>query len=144
MTTPTLPYLYGTIKTHKDNFPARPIISSIGSASYNLSKYLVDILNPLVGTISNAHIKNNVDLINKLNSVQINSDSRLVSFDVVSLFTKVPIDDLLEFLSDHLDNTPLDIPFSKNTLIELIKLCIKDCKFEFKGKYGQPFIPSVK
>lgn len=132
--------MYGTIKTHKANFPARPIISSVGSASYKLAKYLVDILNPLVGTISNANIKNNVDLINKLNSVQINSESMLVSFDVVSLFTKMPIDDLMAFLSELLENTQLDIPFPKSTLIELIKLCVKDCKFEFNGKfYSQNF-----
>ena len=137
---PSLPYMYGTIKTHKTNLPARPIISSVGSASYKLAKYLVDILNPLVGTISNANIKNNVDLINKLNSVQINSESRLVSFDVTSLFTKVPIDDLIEFLSETLENIQLDIPFSKKTLIELIKLCVKECKFEFNGKfYSQNF-----
>ena len=131
--TPTLPYMYGLIKTHKPNNPARPIISSVGSASYNLSKYLVSILNPLVGKISNSNIKNNVDLTEKLESLNISSDFKLVSFDVVSLFTKVPIDDLLDMLPEELEN--LELPFSIDTLIELIKLCIKDSKFEFNGKY---------
>ena len=130
---PSLPYLYGTIKTHKPNNPARPIISSVGSITYKLSKYLVSVLNPLIGSISNSHIKNNVELVEKLNNVQVNSDFKLVSFDVCSLFTKVPVDDLLAFLPDVLDR--LDLPFSHTVLIELIKLCIKDCKFEFKGKY---------
>ena len=135
VTSPSLPYMYGLIKTHKENFPARPIISSVGSATYNLSKYLVEILNPLIGTISDAHIKNNVDLLNKLNNVQLNSNVKLISFDVVSLFTKVPIDDMLDYLSEFLDTAEIELPFSNNTLIELIKLCIKDCKFEFNGKY---------
>ena len=39
---PSLPYLYGTIKTHKPNLPARPIISSVGSCCYKLSKWLVN------------------------------------------------------------------------------------------------------
>ena len=133
---PSLPYLYGTIKTHKPNNPARPIISSVGSITYKLSKYLVSVLNPLIGSISNSHIKNNVELVEKLNNVQVNSDFKLVSFDVCSLFTKVPVDDLLAFLPDVLDR--LDLPFSHTVLIELIKLCIKDCKFEFKGKYYAP------
>ena len=30
------------------------------------------------------------------------SDGRLVSFDVDSLFTKVPIDDVLEFLKENI------------------------------------------
>lgn len=130
---PSLPYMYGLIKTHKPNNPVRPIISSVGAASYKLSKWLVSILSPLIGTISNSNIKNSVDLVGKLKNLNINHDFKLVSFDVQSLFTKVPVDDLLNFLSDTLDSTPL--PFPKDVIIELIKLCIKDCKFEFNGKY---------
>ena len=44
----TLPYMYGLIKTHKPNNPVRPIISSVGSTSYQLSKYLVKLLNLLI------------------------------------------------------------------------------------------------
>ena len=128
-----LPYMYGQIKTHKPNNPARPIISSVGSITYNLSKYLVTLLNPLIGTISNSHIKNNVDLVEKLNNTNIGFDFKLVSFDVASLFTKVPIDDLLAFLPEELNK--LDLPHSNDVIIELIKLCIKDCKFEFNSKY---------
>ena len=135
---PSLPYMYGQIKTHKQNNPARPIISSVGSISYNLSKYLVTLLNPLIGTISNTHIKNNVDLIEKLDALNSNYDFMLVSFDVVSLFTKVPIDDLLNYLPDILEN--VDLPLPVDTIIELIKLCVKDCKFQFNGKfYEQKF-----
>ena len=132
-TSPSLPYMYGVIKTHKPNNPARPIISAVGSASYNLSKYLVSLLNPLIGTISNSHIKNNTDLLDKLNNVDVGSDFKLISFDVVSLFTKVPIDDLLQFLVEELPDH--NLPISQDVLIELIKLCVKDCKFEFNGKY---------
>ena len=131
--TPSLPYMYGLIKTHKDNNPARPIVSSIGSASYKLSKWLVNVLNPLVGNISGSHIKNNVDLIDRLNNVSINHEFILVSFDVCSLFTKVPVDDLLHYLADVLPTLSLPIP--SNILLELIKLCIIDCKFEFNNEF---------
>ena len=130
---PSLPYMYGVIKTHKPDNPVRPIISSVGSATYKLSKYLVTLLNPLIGTISSAHIKNNVDLVNKLNNTHMNCDFKLVSFDVCSLFTKVPVEDLLSFLPDVIDR--LELPFDNTVLINLIKLCILDSKFEFNGKY---------
>ena len=130
---PSLPYMYGVIKTHKPNNPVRPIISSVGSITYKLSKYLVSLLNPLIGTISSSHIKNNVDLIDKLNNVQVKCDFKLVSFDVCSLFTKVPVDDLLSFLPEVLDR--LELPFDNTVLVNLIKLCILDSKFEFNGKY---------
>ena len=129
----SLPYMYGLIKTHIENNPVRPIISSIGSASYKLSKWLVRILTPLVGNISHTTVKNNVDLVEKLNDVNVNFDFKLVSFDVTSLFTRVPVHDLLSFLSEELDN--FDLPFPSDMIIELIKLCIIDSKFVFQEKF---------
>ena len=35
----------------------------------------------------------------------------MVSFDVSSLFTNVPLDDTMEFLKYHLRNINLDMPF---------------------------------
>ena len=133
----TLPYMYGLVKTHKENFPMRPIISTVGSASYKLSKYLVNILSPIVGTISNSHIKNNVDLIEKLNCNIPNYNFKLISFDVKSLFTKVPIDDLLNYLETELNNRIETLPLSPHCIIELIKLCVIDSKFTFNGKFYQ-------
>ena len=95
----SLPYMYGLIKTHKPNNPVRPIISSVGTITYKLSKWLVKVLMPIVGTISNSNIKDNVDFVNKLN-MSISYDFKIVSFDVTSLFTKAPVDDLLSFLSE--------------------------------------------
>ena len=45
--------IYGTPKMHKfsssDSFPKlRPIVSSIGTFNYNLSRFLCDLLSPLV------------------------------------------------------------------------------------------------
>ena len=36
--------IYGTIKVHKPDKPARPIVSTINTATYNLGKYLNDII----------------------------------------------------------------------------------------------------
>ena len=130
---PSLPYMYGLIKTHKPNNPIRPIICSRGSASYILSKWLVSILSPLVGTISNSHINNNTDLITKLQNINTSYDFILVSFDITSLFTRVPVCDLLLYLEDELNNHVFPLP--GNTIINLIKLCVVDSKFVFCGNY---------
>ena len=58
----------------------RPIISSVNSCSYRLSQWLSNILIPYVGKVSNAHIVNNVDLINKLKNITIYYSFTLVSF----------------------------------------------------------------
>ena len=136
----TLPYMYGLIKTHKQNNPIRPIINTVGSAAYKLSKYLVEILTPLVGTISDSHIIHNEDLINKLNSKIPSYKYNLVSFDVTSLFTKVPINDLLGYLKTELDKNCNIFSLNTNTIIELIKICVIDSKFTFNNKfYKQKF-----
>ncbi len=43
------PRLYGLPKVHKEGMPLRPIVSFVGSPTYNLSKYLAFLLSPLVG-----------------------------------------------------------------------------------------------
>ena len=63
-----LPYLYGTVKTHKDGNPLRPIISTVGTVSYELSKFLVNLLQPIVGTVSESHIKNSLHFVDIMNS----------------------------------------------------------------------------
>ena len=130
---PSLPYLYRLVKTHKPNNPIRPIISSVGSVTYKLSKWLVKILSPIIGTISNCNIKHNVDLVEKLISINVNFQFKLVSFDVVSLFTKVPVNDLLEYLAEVLDNYELPLP--THHVLELIQLCICDSAFTFENKF---------
>ncbi len=45
--------IYGTPKIHKTGTPLRPIVDSIGSVTYNLSKALVEIIKPLLASINN-------------------------------------------------------------------------------------------
>ena len=116
---PSLPYMYGVIKTHKQGNPARPIISSVGSVSYLLSKWLTSVLSVIVGTISDSHVKNTLDLVTKLKSQS--CECTLVSFDVNSLFTKVPVQDLLEFLKHRLQD--FDLPVNLSSFLKLIELC---------------------
>ena len=80
---------YGLIKIHKVNNPVRPIISTINSPTYNLSKILSKFLyehlkNPF------SHINNSLELKGKLEGIIIPDGFETISLDVVSLFTNVP------------------------------------------------------
>ena len=81
--------IYGLIKTHKQNYPIRPVVPTVLSASTNLNKYLADILSNLLHQ-SKFNIQNSSDLKEKLTSLKV--DEPLFSLDVVSLFTNVPVD----------------------------------------------------
>ena len=65
---PLLPRMYGLPKIHKPNLPLRTIVSFVGSATYELSKFLKKILSPLVG--NTVHTEKNsaefVELIEKI------------------------------------------------------------------------------
>jgi len=84
------PLLYGLPKIHKPEVPLRPIASFINSPSYQLSKHLVHLLAPLVGKTS-SFIKNSTDFAAFISDQTIAEETILVSFDVVSLFTNVPV-----------------------------------------------------
>ena len=50
------PRFYGLPKVHKNNIPLRPIVSSIGTITYECAKYLADVLSPLMGKTEH-HVK---------------------------------------------------------------------------------------
>ena len=56
------PKFYGFPKIHKPGMPLRPIVSSIGTVTYQTSKEVARILKPLVGR-SPHHVKNTQDFI---------------------------------------------------------------------------------
>ena len=85
------PRLYGLPKIHKANIPLRPIVSIIGSPTYALSKELASIFSNLTG-LSEHHEKNSEEFVKSVTAIKIEETEILVSFDVISLFTKIPVD----------------------------------------------------
>ena len=131
---PKLPYIYGLPKTHKDGVPLRPIISHCGSFSYKMAKYLADKLSPLVGSFSSAHVKNSCDFIDKIKNKNF-SNGKMMSFDVDSLFTKVPLNDVLEFLGRKLPNCDIDLGMPQDIFLDLVKLCVSSNAFYFNSDF---------
>ena len=136
---PIMPYLYGLPKIHKPGIPLRPIVASLRSPSHNLAKWLTKVLSPFVGLVSQAHLKHSSDFLNSLNNINESFDS-MVSFDVVSLFTNIPLEKVLDFirLKGEEEVYSFQIPVGK--ICELIALCVRDSYFSFNGKiYQQTF-----
>ena len=139
MINPSLPYFYGLPKIHKDNVPLRPIISNIGSYSCKLSKWLSDLLSPFVGKFSKSHIKHSEDFIGKIREHNFGS-AKMLSLDVVSLFTNVPVDDVLQFLENRLSAYQQELPLSVTKIIALVRLCVMSNYFSFHNEfYRQKF-----
>ena len=85
------PCFYGLPKIHKPGIPLRPIVSFVNSPTHAISGYLSRILSPVVGNTDYTR-GNSCEFADFMRDKILNACEELVSFDVVSLFTKIPVD----------------------------------------------------
>ena len=95
------PQIYSLPKIHKEGIPLRPIVSAIGSPTHQLARELVRILNPLQGK-TDSYVKNSTDFAQCISQLSLRESDIMVSFDVVSLFTRIPVDEALQVIRELL------------------------------------------
>jgi len=86
-----IPRAYGLSKLHKEGNPCRIVVSTTNSPLHKIALFLHKIIKKNIHN-PNSYIKNSFELVNCLKNVEINSDMKLASFDVVSLYSNIPID----------------------------------------------------
>ena len=95
---------------------------------------------PLAGK-SPSHVRNSADFVNQIHQTSLEETDVMASFDVVSLFTRVPVNEALLVISQRLqqddtlkDRTSIPIP----DLCAPVELCLKSTYFQFgKSFYEQ-------
>ncbi len=148
------PAFYGQPKIHKEGNPLRPIISSVGSVTYNLARFLADIIGYLAGKTKH-NIKNSADFVKKVKDILVLDDETITSYDVVSLFTCIPIADAIKVIRELLlkdqslgERTKLSV----DQICELLELCLGTTYFVYDGQFykqlhgcamGSPVSPIV-
>ena len=80
------PLLYGRVKLHKDGYPLRQIVSSVGSCTYKVAKQVARVLARYSKEVA-SYVRNTQELVNAVRNWELQPDEMLVSFDVKSLFT---------------------------------------------------------
>ena len=134
----SLSYIYGIPKIHKDNCPLRPIISNIGTIQRPIAGWLASLLTPYLGKFSEAHLMNSYQFKQKIKdfaAAQSTNLVKMVSLDVISLFTKVPIDNVIDFLGRKIDQKQIELPIPKDCFLELIRLCTNNNYFQFQDRF---------
>ncbi|XP_071495131.1 uncharacterized protein [Diadema antillarum] len=132
-----IPAFYGLPKIHKTDTPLRPIVSSINSVTYNIAKQLTSILSPLVG-LSDHHIQNSGDFIEKVRDIKVEENETIASFDVSALFTSVPPDKAIEVVRERLSSdTSLHqrTKLSPEQICQLLELCLSTTYFVYNGAF---------
>ena len=82
---------------------------------YSLNKYIANILEAKKTVKDeNNNAKNSTTFSNYIRNVSIEDDEIMVSFDVTSLYTKIPMIDTLNIIKDYVNN---DDQFTRKTAI---------------------------
>ena len=110
--------------------------STSGSPTYQLSKYLTSILQPLTNA-SRHKLQSTENFINAIKTIRLPDNYKLVSFDVKSLFTSIPLQLALDCTEALLDSTDTDttLPMPACEVMVLLKLCLESTFFQFNGKH---------
>ena len=124
---------YGTTKIHKipvngniHYLSIRPIVSNINTATYNLAKYLTKLLAPLKEL--EYIIKSTKNFIGKVKSKEVPNGYQMVSFDIKSFFTNVPLDRTIDIVLRRIYDKHEII---RSEMKELLILCTKNVHFTF-------------
>ena len=125
----------------------RPVISSIGSYNYRLAKMLTNKLTTLRN--SKFAIKDTFDFVQQLRKLNVNrSELRMVSFDVTSLFTKIPLTDTINIILNKKYGTHhgcskmklkrdnwCSMCQNREELKQLLTIATADTHFSFNGQH---------
>ena len=114
------------------NLLLRPIVSNIGTASYQLVKYLDQLLSPL--TRSRYTVNSTKDLVVRIKNEKVPQNCNMVSFDVKSLFTSVPLEYTIDIIIKRIfEDHEITTIFTKSEMKKLLTLCTKNVHFSFNN-----------
>jgi len=113
--------IYGLCKVHKQGYPLRPVVSMTDTAEYELARYLNRIIKPCIPDLF--MLNSTAAFIDKIKSFVFRSSHVLVSFDVVSLFTNIPLQETIDIVCEYVYSSSVNRPsYSKNTFRKLLEI----------------------
>ena len=124
-----LPRMYGLPKIHKNSVPLRPILAMMSSPQHKLARWLASIIDPIRKSISKFSLKDSFEFAHRLEDKN-SCTSFMVSFDVVSLFTNIPLEETIDIVCKY--SAMINIP--EDNLRQLLLLCTKNVQFTFNGQ----------
>ena len=109
--------IYGTPKMHKfsssDSFPTRLIVLSVGTFNYNLARFLCDLLSPLVP--NDYSCKDTFSFVSQIKNANL-SKKFLVSYNVTSLFTNIPLQETIDIAINLIFNHNPNLSITRKEL----------------------------
>src|ERR1700755_2284105 len=75
-----------------------------------------------------------LSFIEKVKQVELRN-KRFMSFDVISLFTRVPVPLTIAWLKEYLEPSDFTLPVNVDVFLQLIDLCLSQSYFTFNGEF---------
>lgn len=135
--TAVAPRIYGQLKYHKAGLPLRPIVSTIGSPAYGLSRYVASILRrafqyPIY------NVKNSSQFVRRAKNVQPKHNNVLVSFDVVNCFGNIPTQLAISLIERDFECVAKQTTIPKAQFMNLLQFCLNEANyFCYDGRFYQ-------
>ena len=103
--------------------------------AYDLSSYLADVLSPLTGK-SEYTVKNSAHFVSTINGERVLGSEIMVSFDVESLFTNVPIEGAAQAALRKLEADPClanRTTLTPTQIADLLDFVLRSTYFQYDG-----------
>ena len=113
--------------------PGRPIISDCGSESYGVSEF-IDYYLASIGKTHPSYLKDTPHFLEELKKNRAPHDVLLITIDVDSLYTNIPIEDGIEAVHRAFQQSP-DPARPVEAILELLKLSLVNNDFTFNGDW---------
>lgn len=141
--TKQLPKFYGLPKVHKEQLALRPITAMQMAPGFNTGKIVNEILSKIFPR-SHIHVRDSYDMVDFCDSLIINEEHELVSFDVVKMYTSIPRQLVKEIVLKKQDKFLSDFGIATKNLHTIIDFLLNDCTIFtalgniYKQKEGLP------
>ena len=116
---------YALAKIHKPLLCIRPIVSNSGSVFEGISKWLDYMLQPIYQS-TQTYLRNSDQLLHDLPKQTLSPDTLLITVDVESLYTNIPIGKALQAIAARLTKHPW-----KDAIISGLRLVMNNNYFTF-------------
>ena len=126
----TIPRLYGLPKIHKPGTPLRPILDMYNSHYHSIAKWLTKLLEPVRKEIVTHTVTDTFDFVRVINDLNL-QDKKMLSLDVSSLFTNVPVRETIDYIVDVIDRKKIILVLPTSDLKKLLSLCTENIQFTF-------------
>ncbi|XP_062602971.1 uncharacterized protein LOC134264726 [Saccostrea cucullata] len=109
----------------------RPIVGGPNAPTQRISQLLDILLKPLCKKVT-SYVRDDLDFLNHLPS-NVNKDAKLVTFDVVSLYTNIPTDLGIQAVKFWMEKYPdmINSRFQHDFILEGLKLVLNNNSFAF-------------